>query len=106
MKDREVIAKIKKGDESALDFLYKKNFRMMVKMIVRNNGSEEEAKDMFSGRKPLQMKILCLRLKSAPIFIVSVRTSGEKNLKEKKGIPMKRLTDQNIPTRIHWKRSK
>src|SRR5690606_25163134 len=47
MKDREIIASIRKGDEQALDFLYTKNYRMMVKMIVRNNGSEEEAKDIF-----------------------------------------------------------
>ncbi len=47
MKDLEIIAKIKQGDESALDFLYKKNFKMMLKMILKNNGSEEEAKDIY-----------------------------------------------------------
>ncbi|MFN3403170.1 MAG: RNA polymerase sigma factor [Cytophagaceae bacterium] len=47
MKDNEIIEKIKKGDEKALDFLYKKNYRMMVKMIIKNNGSEDEAKDIF-----------------------------------------------------------
>jgi len=47
MKDDEIIAQIKKGDESALDFLYKKNYRMMVKMIMKNNGTEEEAKDIY-----------------------------------------------------------
>ncbi|HEY8401428.1 MAG TPA: sigma-70 family RNA polymerase sigma factor [Cytophagaceae bacterium] len=47
MKDSEIIEKIKRGDESALDFLYKKNYRMMVKMIIKNNGSEDEAKDIY-----------------------------------------------------------
>jgi len=47
MKDRELIEKIKKGDETALDFLYKKNYRMMIKMIVWNKGSEDEAKDIY-----------------------------------------------------------
>ena len=45
--DKEVIEKIKKGDESALDYLYKKNYKMMVNLIVKNNGSEEEAKDIY-----------------------------------------------------------
>ena len=47
MNDREIIERIKKGDETALDYLYKKNYRMMVKMIVKNNGSEEEAQDIY-----------------------------------------------------------
>ncbi len=47
MSDEEVIAKIKKGDERALDFLYKKNYKMMTNMIIKNNGSEDEAKDIY-----------------------------------------------------------
>lgn len=47
MRDSEIIEQIKRGDEKALDFLYKKNYRMMVKMIIKNNGSEEEAKDVY-----------------------------------------------------------
>lgn len=47
MKDSEIIEKIKRGDETALDYLYKKNYRMMVKMIIKNNGSEDEAKDIY-----------------------------------------------------------
>jgi len=47
MSDDEVIAKIKKGDERALDFLYKKNYKMMTNMIIKNNGSEDEAKDIY-----------------------------------------------------------
>ncbi len=45
--DADIILQIKAGKEAALDYLYKKNYRMMVSMILRNNGSEQEAKDIF-----------------------------------------------------------
>jgi len=47
MTDQEILDRIKKGDESALDFLYKKNYKMMINMIIKNNGTEEEAKDIY-----------------------------------------------------------
>ncbi|MCS6824769.1 MAG: sigma-70 family RNA polymerase sigma factor [Cytophagaceae bacterium] len=47
MSDEEVIARIKKGDERALDYLYKKNYKMMINMIIKNNGTEDEAKDIY-----------------------------------------------------------
>ena len=47
MKDSEVLARIIKGDESALDYLYKKYYRMMTKLVITNSGTEEEAKDIF-----------------------------------------------------------
>ncbi|MFC2123973.1 RNA polymerase sigma factor [Bacteroidota bacterium] len=47
MKDSEVLARIHRGDEVALDFLYKKYYRMMTKLVVTNSGTEEEAKDIF-----------------------------------------------------------
>ncbi len=47
MKDQEVIDKIKKGDERALDYLYTKNYKMMVNLILKNSGTETEAKDVF-----------------------------------------------------------
>src|SRR5699024_682949 len=47
MKDSEILAKIEGGDERALDYLYKKYYRMMVKLVISNNGSEEEAKDIY-----------------------------------------------------------
>jgi len=45
MKDREILEKITKGDESALKYLYKKYYRMMTKLVITNNGTEDEAKD-------------------------------------------------------------
>ena len=47
MKDQEVIEKIQKGDERALDYLYTKNYKMMVNLILKNSGTETEAKDVF-----------------------------------------------------------
>ncbi len=45
--DVEIVVRIKKGDESGLQYLYNKYYKMMVNMIVKNNGTEEEAKDIF-----------------------------------------------------------
>lgn len=47
MEDREILEKIQRGDDSALQFLYKKHYKMMLKLIMRNSGSEDEAKDIF-----------------------------------------------------------
>lgn len=47
MTDESVLELIKTGKEEALEFLYKKHYRMIVKMIVRNSGTEDEAKDIF-----------------------------------------------------------
>ncbi len=47
MNDSQILGLIEEGDELALDVLYKKNYRMMVNLIIRNNGTEEEAKDIF-----------------------------------------------------------
>ena len=47
MKDPEIIQRIQNRDESAIDYLYSKYFKMMARMIIRNSGSEEEAKDIY-----------------------------------------------------------
>lgn len=47
MKDREILDRIVKGDERALDYLYKKYYRMMTNIVLKNNGTEEEAKDVY-----------------------------------------------------------
>ena len=47
MNDQEILVQLKQGDENTLDSLYKQHYRMMVKMIIKNNGSEEEAKDIY-----------------------------------------------------------
>lgn len=47
MKDHEIIEKIEKGDERAIDYLYEKHYKMMAKLVLRNSGSEDEAKDIY-----------------------------------------------------------
>jgi len=47
MKDSVVLERLNKGDEKALDYLYKKYYRMMTKIVLSNNGSVDEAKDIF-----------------------------------------------------------
>ena len=47
MNDSEVLSRIASGDESALEFLYKKYYRMMTKLVISNSGTEEEARDVY-----------------------------------------------------------
>ncbi|MEO1051271.1 MAG: sigma-70 family RNA polymerase sigma factor [Bacteroidota bacterium] len=47
MKDKEIFDKICCGDEKALEFLYKKYYRMMTKLVISNSGTEQEAKDIY-----------------------------------------------------------
>lgn len=47
MRDDKILELIEKGDETAIDVLYKDNFRMMAKMVMSNNGTEDDAKDIF-----------------------------------------------------------
>lgn len=47
MKDHEILDRIKCGDETVLDFLYRKYFRMMAKMVLKNSGTEDDAKDVY-----------------------------------------------------------
>tara|TARA_R110000868_G_scaffold144753_2_gene364088 strand:- start:750 stop:1289 length:540 start_codon:yes stop_codon:yes gene_type:complete len=47
MKDREVLEKVSQGDEKALEYLYKKHYKMMTRLVINNNGSEDEAKDIY-----------------------------------------------------------
>jgi len=47
MKDQEVLERIRKGDETALQYLYKQHYRMMLRLVLKNSGTEEEAQDVF-----------------------------------------------------------
>ena len=47
MKDNEVFEQICGGDEKALEYLYKKYYKMMTKIVLSNSGSEDEAKDIY-----------------------------------------------------------
>lgn len=47
MKDSEILERISRGDERMLDRLYKKYYRMMTNIVLSNNGTEQEAKDVY-----------------------------------------------------------
>lgn len=47
MKDSEILDRISEGDERALDYLYRKYYRMMTNIVLKNSGTEEEAKDVY-----------------------------------------------------------
>src|SRR6187549_4065568 len=47
MNEKEIFERICKGDEKALEFLYKKYYRMMTKLVITNSGTEDEARDVY-----------------------------------------------------------
>jgi RNA polymerase sigma factor (sigma-70 family) len=47
MNEKDVFERICKGDEKALEYLYKKYYRMMTKLVISNSGTEEEARDIY-----------------------------------------------------------
>lgn len=47
MDEKEVFERIQKGDEKALELIYKKYYRMMTKLVITNSGTEEEARDVY-----------------------------------------------------------
>ena len=42
-----LISELRKKNEAALKQLYRENYVMILKLVVNNNGSEEEAKDVY-----------------------------------------------------------
>jgi RNA polymerase sigma factor (sigma-70 family) len=47
MNEKEIFDRIQRGDEKALEFIYKKYYRMMTKLVITNSGTEEEARDIY-----------------------------------------------------------
>lgn len=47
MRDSQVLKRIRSGDETALDYVYKKNYKMMTRMVIKQYGTEDEAKDIY-----------------------------------------------------------
>lgn len=45
--DQEIIEGVSKGDSKAINRIYKSYFPSISRMIINNNGSEDEAKDIF-----------------------------------------------------------
>ena len=47
MNEKDLFERIQKGDEKALEFIYKKYYRMMTKLVTTNSGTEDEARDVY-----------------------------------------------------------
>ena len=47
MKESVILERISRGDEKALDYLYRKYYKMMTNIVLKNNGTEQEAKDIY-----------------------------------------------------------
>ncbi len=47
MNEKEIFDRICRGDEKALEELYKKYYRMMTKLVITNSGTEQEGKDIY-----------------------------------------------------------
>ncbi len=47
MTDQEIFKQICRGDEHALEVVYQKNYRMMMRLVQNNSGTEQEAKDIY-----------------------------------------------------------
>jgi RNA polymerase sigma factor (sigma-70 family) len=45
--EKEIFERIQGGDEKALEFIYKKYYRMMTKLVITNSGTEDEARDIY-----------------------------------------------------------
>lgn len=100
MSDQELFEQICRGDEQALDLIYQKYYRMMVRLVVSNSGSEQEAKDIYqeavvvfwqkavSGKLVLTSKIstylysICLNLWRKELDRKSRHSNEESDTKE------------------------
>ena len=58
MNEKEIFSRICQGDESALEEIYKKYYRMMTKLVISNSGTEDEAKDIYQEALIVKKKIL------------------------------------------------
>lgn len=47
LRDKELLNGLAKNDKSAIEVIYKENFSLIQQMIVQNNGSEDDARDIF-----------------------------------------------------------
>ncbi|MCS6820465.1 MAG: sigma-70 family RNA polymerase sigma factor [Microscillaceae bacterium] len=101
MKDSELLKRIQLGDETALDYIYKKNYRMMVRLITKNSGNEEEAKDIFQ-----EALIIFWQKATKPDFVLTAKISTFiysicQNLWRKELERKARLTDE-IPEGLDY----
>ena len=80
---------IKKGNEQAIDYLYVKYFKMMSNMIIKNSGTEYEARDIYQDalivfwQKVIQDKLLLTSKISTYLYSIC-QNLWRKELEKKK----------------------
>ena len=47
LKEQELLKGLAKGDKKAIETIYKDNYNMVQSLVINNNGSAQEAKDIF-----------------------------------------------------------
>ena len=47
IKEKELLKGLALGDKKAVETIYKENFNMVQSLVINNNGSAQEAKDIF-----------------------------------------------------------
>lgn len=47
LRDKELLDGLAQNDKSAIEVIYKENFGLIQQMVVQNNGSEDDARDIF-----------------------------------------------------------
>ncbi|MCS6795368.1 MAG: sigma-70 family RNA polymerase sigma factor [Raineya sp.] len=109
MRDEEILKRIRKGDETALQYLYKHNYRMILRLIVKNNGTESEAQDIFQDalilfwenvRKP----DFTLTSKISTYLYSVCQNLWLKELKKKSRIADKDIPEDTLTDTQSWER--
>lgn len=112
MNDKEILERIRKGDETALQYLYRSNYRTILRFVLRNNGTESEAQDIFQDAlvalwENVRKKEFILSSKLSTYLYSVCQNMWLKELKKKKKITSKDtvIPEDDLTTEIqNWER--
>jgi hypothetical protein len=102
MSEQELFERIKGSDEKALEYLYKKYYRMMTKLVITNSGTEEEARDVFQDA----LIVFWQKARSGNLVMTAKISTYIYSLTERNGCPMKRKIRLFRWTWIHPRRKR
>ena len=63
--DEALLAGIRNEDEAALSYLYKDHFPMILHFVQNNNGSDDEAKDIYQEAVIARLRHICILFAAA-----------------------------------------
>ena len=55
IKEQELLKGLALGDKKAIETIYKENYNMVQSLVINNNGSAQEAKDVFQEAMIVQI---------------------------------------------------